>query len=59
MEYKTNYFNFKKSTEWCEVMTFEIQHGRDPLFIEVMDKDAFGKDYTEGVCSFSLDKLKD
>ena len=53
---------FKKSTlnpVWNESFTFEIHHGRDPLFIEVMDKDTFGEDESEGVCTFSLDDLRD
>ena len=53
---------FKKSTlnpVWNESFTFEIHHGRDPLFIEVMDKDTFGEDDSEGVCTFSLDELRD
>lgn len=44
---------------WNESFTFEIHHGRDPLFIEVMDKDTFGEDDSEGVCTFSLDDLRD
>ena len=43
---------FKKSTlqpVWNESFTFEITHGSEPLFIEVMDKDAFGADDSEGI----------
>lgn len=48
---------FKKSTldpVWNESFQFEITHGNDPLFIEVMDKDTFGQDDSEGICELSL-----
>lgn len=54
--------SFKKGTlnpVWNESFTFDIHHGRDKLFIEVMDKDTFGEDDSEGICTLSLDRLED
>ena len=48
---------YKKSTldpVWNESFTFDINLGTEPLFIEVMDKDTFGKDDSEGICFVSL-----
>lgn len=53
---------FKKSTlnpVWNESFTFEIIHGGEPLLIEVMDKDTFGDDDSEGICQFRLQNLRD
>jgi Ca2+-dependent lipid-binding protein len=49
--------SFKKSTlnpVWNESFTFEISHGREALFIEVMDKDTFGDDDSEGITELRL-----
>ena len=48
---------FKKSTlnpVWNESFTFEISQGTLPLYIEVMDKDTFGDDDSEGVYQLYL-----
>ena len=39
---------------WNESFTFDIDTGREPLQIEVMDKDTFGADDFEGECQISL-----
>jgi len=39
---------------WNESFTFDINLGTEPLFLEVMDKDTFGQDDSEGVCFVSL-----
>ena len=39
---------------WNESFTFDINLGTEPLFIEVMDKDTFGKDDSEGICYVNL-----
>jgi Ca2+-dependent lipid-binding protein len=51
--------SFKKSTlnpVWNESFTFEISHGSMPLMIEVMDKDTFGEDDSEGICRLKLNE---
>ena len=39
---------------WNESFTFEISLGTLPLYIEVMDKDTFGDDDSEGVYQLYL-----
>ncbi len=49
--------NFKKATinpVWNESFTFDIDHGREKLRIEIYDKDTFGSDEFEGMCFVDL-----
>ncbi len=49
--------NYKKGTVnpvWNESFTFDIDHGREKLKVEVFDKDTFGSDEFEGQCFIDL-----